>query len=355
MPNRFEPIALDPADAHDDPAAADDAGPRGGASAGPATRYFMDRTQTALTYNTSPDIPFEVSLNPYRGCEHGCSYCYARPFHEFLGLSAGLDFETVIFCKPKLPELLRAELSRPSYRPSTVTISGVTDGYQPAERKLGIVRRCLEVLAECRHPVNIVTKSHLVTRDLDLLSELAAWGAARVDVSVTTLDADVARRMEPRASSPRRRLEAIAACARSGVPVGVLASPVVPGLTDHELPKILEAAAEAGAGWAHFIPLRLPGAVERVFLDWLSVHYPDRVGKVLSRQRSLRGGKLNESRFGMRFGGVGPFYAQLEQMMAMQRRRLGLADHGPKLRTDAFRRPEPVNSGSGDGQLRLFE
>lgn len=353
MPNRFEPIALDPADAHEDPVAADDTGPGGGRVAGPATRYFMDRTQTALTYNTSPDIPFEVSLNPYRGCEHGCSYCYARPFHEFLGLSAGLDFETVIFCKPKLPELLRGELARRSYRPSTVTISGVTDGYQPAERKLGIVRRCLEVLAACRHPVNIVTKSHLVTRDLDLLSELAACGAARVDISVTTLDAEVARRMEPRASSPRRRLEAIAACARAGVPVGVLASPVVPGLTDHELPKILEAAAEAGAGWAHFIPLRLPGAVERVFLDWLAAHYPDRVGKVLARQRSVRGGKLNESRFGMRFSGVGPFYAQLEQMMAVQRRRLGLADHGPKLCTDAFRRPEPVNSG--DGQLGLFE
>lgn len=352
VPNRFEPIVLDPSERHDDPDgdAAGAADARAGRGVAVATRYFEDRTQTALTYNTSPDIPFEVSLNPYRGCEHGCSYCYARPFHEFLGLSAGLDFESVIFCKPRLPELLRGELARPTYRPSTITISGVTDGYQPVERRLRIVRGCLEVLAACRHPVNIVTKSHLVTRDLDVLSELAKYGAARVDISVTTLDADVARRMEPRASSPSRRLDAIAACAAAGVPVGVLVSPVVPGLTDHELPQILSAAAEAGAGWAHFIPLRLPGAVEKVFLDWLSAHYPQRAGKVVTRVRSIRGGKLNESRFGYRFGGQGPFYAQLEQMMALHRRRLRLEGHGPRLSAAAFRRPERHAAG----QLALF-
>lgn len=341
VPNRFEPIVLDPADAHDDP----DLVP-----AAIKTRYLEDRTQTALAYNTSPDIPFEVSLNPYRGCEHGCSYCYARPFHEYLGLSAGLDFETVIFCKPQLAELLRKELAAPGYRPSTITISGVTDGYQPIERRLRIVRGCLEVLAECRHPVDIITKSHLVTRDLDLLGELARFGAARVDVSITTLDPEVARRMEPRAASPRRRLEAIAACAAAGVPVGVLASPIVPGLTDHELPRILRAAAEAGAQWAHLIPLRLPGAVERVFLDWLEAHYPDRVGKVVGRQRSLRGGKLNDGRFGHRFRGEGPFYDHLVQVLRMERRRLGMEGHGPKLNTAAFRRPEC----SEPGQMRLF-
>lgn len=344
-PNRFEPVAFDAADSQLD----DDelATPRR-----PDTHYLVEHSRSAITYNTSPDIPFEASLNPYRGCEHGCSYCYARPFHEYLGLSAGLQFETLIFCKTALPELLRAELASPRYRPSTLTLSGITDAYQPVERRLRITRRCLELLTDCRHPVDIITKSHLVTRDLDLLGELAKFGGARVDISVTTLDPAVAAKMEPRAASPRRRLEAIRACADAGVPVGVLASPIVPGLTDHELPNILRAAADAGAKWAHLIPLRLPGAVEDVFLDWLAREYPDRQAKVLARQRSLRGGQLNDARFGHRFRGQGPFYEHLRQILHMERRRLNLEGHGPKLDVSHFRRPERADEPGG--QMRLF-
>lgn len=343
-PNRFEPIVLD---SDDSQLGESERGEPGR----PPTRVYVDHSKSALAYNTSPDIPFEVSLNPYRGCEHGCSYCYARPFHEYLGMSAGIEFETTIFAKPDLAALLRSELSARSYLPRTITISGITDGYQPIERRLGITRGCLEVLAEARHPVNIITKSHLVTRDLDLLSRLAAFGAARVDISLTTLDPAIARKMEPRAASPERRLAAIAACSAAGVPVGVLCAPLVPGLTDHELPALLNAAAEAGARWAHMIPLRLPGAVEPVFVDWLQRHFPDRAGRVLSRQRDLHGGRLNESRFGHRFRGEGPFYEYLAQTLQMGRRRLRLEPHGPKLSAEHFVRPERIKDPE---QLRLF-
>lgn len=313
------------------------------------TRFYVEHARTAIARNESPDIPFEASINPYRGCEHGCSYCYARPFHEYLGLSAGLEFETVIFCKTGLPGLLRGELGAKGYRAATITMSGITDAYQPVERRLGITRKCLEILAECRHPVNVITKSHLVTRDLDLLGELAKVGAARVDISVTTLDPEVARKMEPRAASPARRLEAIRACAEAGVPVGVLVSPIVPGLTDHELPGILRAAREAGAGWAHLIPLRLPGAVETVFVDWLAREFPLRYEKVVGRQMEMRGGKMNDARFGHRFRGQGAFYEHLRQVLHMERRRLGMEGHGPKLSGEAFVRP-----GREGGQMRLF-
>jgi DNA repair photolyase len=343
-PNRFEPVELDlGASQLDEEELAEPGRPK--------TRVFVDQSRSALAYNQSPDIPFEVSLNPYRGCEHGCAYCYARPFHEYLGLSAGLDFETKIFAKPDLPQLLRSELAAARYRPSTITISGVTDGYQPVERGLRIVRGCLEVLAEARHPVNIITKSHLVTRDIDLLKELARVGAARVDVSLTTLDPEVSRRMEPRAASPRRRLEAVASLAEAGIPVGVICAPIVPGLTDHELPGLLKAAASAGAKWAHLIPLRLPGAVEAVFCDWLERHYPDRSSKVLSRQRQIRGGRLNDSRFGHRFRGQGPLYEHLAATLDLYRRKLKLDAHGPKLSTSAFIRPAVVKDPD---QLRLF-
>jgi DNA repair photolyase len=343
VPNRFEPILLDPADTQ-----LPDTDLAGPTPAIPA-RYLQEHCRTALTYNDSPDIPFEVSLNPYRGCEHGCSYCYARPSHEYFGLSAGLEFETVIFCKTGLAERLREDLAARTYRPSTITLSGITDAYQPVERRLRITRACLELLTASRHPVDIITKSHLVTRDLDLLGELAKHQAARVDISLTSLDNEVAARMEPRAASPARRLEAIAACREAGVPVGVLCSPIIPGLTDHELPRLLQSAADAGAQWAHMIPLRLPGAVAPVFLDWLERNHPDRYDKVLNRQRELKGGKLNDARFGHRFEAQGPFYDHLRQILHLYRKKLGLADHGPKLSTEHFRKPE-----RDGGQMRLF-
>lgn len=348
-PNRFEPVVLDGADTQldDDEVAGQGAG---------ATRYYIDHARSALTYNDSPDIPFEVSLNPYRGCSHGCSYCYARPFHEYLGLSAGLEFETVIFCKTGLPDLLRKDLAARSYRPSTITLSGITDAYQPVERQVRITRRCIEVLAECRHPLDIITKSHLVTRDLDLLGPLAKLGTARVDISLTTLDNELAAKMEPRAASPQRRLDAMRACRDAGVPVGVLCSPIIPGLTDHELPRLLKAASEAGAQWAHLIPLRLPGAVAPVFTDWLARHFPDRYDKVLHRQMELRGGKLNDARFTHRFTGQGPFYDHLHQTLHLFRQKYGLTDHGPRLSTEHFRKPALAKAApAGSRQMQLFQ
>ncbi|MGH7149699.1 MAG: PA0069 family radical SAM protein, partial [Planctomycetota bacterium] len=246
------------------------------------TLYFRDDTRSAVARNESPDVGFEASVNPYRGCEHGCAYCYARPTHEYFGLSAGLDFETRIFVKEDAPDLLRKELSSPRWKPQVLSMSGVTDPYQPVERRLGITRRCLEVLAEFRNPVGIVTKSALVTRDLDLLGSLARHRAAAVILSVTTLDRALARDLEPRAASPASRLEAVEAAAKAGVPVGVMVAPVIPGLTDHEIPAILEAAARAGAGFAGYILLRLPGAVAGVFEGWLASRRPNLKEKVLN-------------------------------------------------------------------------
>ncbi len=344
VPNRFEPIVFDPSSSQLDEEEL-------AAPSRPPTKVYVDHSKSALSYNDSPDIPFEVSINPYRGCEHGCAYCYARPFHEYLGLSAGLEFETTIFAKSNLPALLTSELAAPRYRPATVTMSGITDAYQPVERALRITRGCLEVLAAARHPVNIITKSHLVTRDLDLLSHLAGFNAARVDISLTTLDPDIARTMEPRAASPARRLAAISAFAAAGVPVGVLCAPLVPGLTDHELPGLLSAAASAGAKWANFIPLRLPGATQAVFIDWLHQNYPDRAAKVLSRQRDLHDGRLNDPRFAHRFRGSGPFYEHLTQTIDLHRRKHNLAAHGPKLSAEHFLPPERIKD---PGQMRLF-
>jgi DNA repair photolyase len=257
--------------------------------------------------------------------------CFARPFHEYLGFSAGLDFETKILVKEQAPELLRRELMSPKWEPQLLVMSGVTDCYQPSERKLEITRRCLGVLAEFRNPVHIVTKSHLVTRDVDHLGELASFGAASVTLSITSLDPEVARRMEPRASAPRERLE--------GIPCGVNVAPVVPGITDHELPAILAAAKDAGAVWATFMFVRLPHAVKDLFQDWLSEHYPDRKEKVLARIRALRGGKLNEAQFGKRFRAEGVFAEQMEQLFEATARRLDLPRGGPELSTASFRRP----------------
>ena len=307
-----------------------------------ATELLVDRSRSALTRNDSPDIPFTFSLNPYRGCEHGCIYCYARPTHEYLGFSAGLDFESRIMVKEDAPRLLRRELAAPGWQPETLVMSGVTDPYQPVERRLGITRGCLEVLAELRHPVGVITKNELVTRDLDLLLELARHQAVRVFLSITTLDPELARRMEPRASHPRDRLKAVSQLAAAGVPVGVMVAPVVPAITDHEIPRILEAAAAAGARAAGYTVMRLPGAVAGLFEAWLERHFPDRREKVLHRIRELRGGRLNDPRFGSRMRGEGIFAQQIRSLFETARHRHGLDQALPELSTAAFRRPETV-------------
>jgi DNA repair photolyase len=334
-PNRFEPIALepDPEFVDEDPAA-------------PKTVYLKDSTRQILCHNDSPDVGFEWSINPYRGCEHGCIYCYARPTHEYFGLGAGLDFETQIFVKLDAPALLRKELMREKWQPQTISISGVTDCYQPVERRLKITRACLEVLAEFRNPAGIITKSHLVTRDIDLLSKLASHQGAIVFMSITTLDANLCARMEPRASSPRRRLDAIRELTAAGIPVGVMVAPLIPGLTDHEMPAILEASADAGAITGGYVPVRLPGAVAPLFEDWLERHFPDRKQKVLNRIRSIREGKLNDSDFHTRMRGHGEFASQFKAMFDIAKRKAGLDRPFEGLSADAFRRP--------GGQMTLF-
>jgi DNA repair photolyase len=336
-PNRFELIRYEP-----DPEAP------AGESCKPATEFFRDNSRSIIASNDSPDVGFEKSANPYRGCEHGCPYCYARPTHEFLGFSAGLDFETKIMVKEDAPRLLRAELASPRWQPQPLSLCGVTDAYQPIERRLGLTRRCLEVLAEFRNPAGIVTKNHLVTRDRDLLADLAQFDAAAVFVSITTLDGGLARVLEPRATQPSGRLDAIRELTAASIPIGVLVAPVIPGLNDHEIPAILRAAAEAGAQYAGFVLLRLPGAVAGVFADWLHNHFPDRKDKVLGRIRQLHGGQLNDPRFGFRMRGEGPLAEALRNLFHLARRQAGLKRGGPTLSAAAFRRP-------GGRQLSLFD
>lgn len=312
------------------------------------TELLRDTSRSVIAYNDSPDVGFNASVNPYRGCEHGCVYCYARPFHEYLGFSAGLDFESRILVKEDAPALLRKELSSPKWKPQTLAMSGVTDCYQPAERRLEITRRCLEVLADFRNPVGIITKNELVTRDIDILQELNEHRAAMVMLSITTLDPEVARRMEPRASHPRDRLKAVERLAAAGIPVGVMVAPVVPAITDHEMPKILEAAAAAGARTAGYVVMRLPGAVAGLFERWLEEHFPDRKEKVLNRVRDLRGGQLYDPRFGNRMRGEGLFADQIRATFQTFKRRYGLDQPFPELSTDSFRRPGAVE------QLGLF-
>jgi DNA repair photolyase len=334
--NRFEPLEL-VRDGWLDP---DDPGPR--------TELLRDYSRSIISCNDSPDVGFDMSVNPYRGCEHGCIYCYARPNHEYLGFSAGLDFETKILVKEDAPELLRAELSSPRWKPQTILLSGVTDPYQPAERRLRITRRCLEVLAESRNPVAISTKSYLVTRDIDLLSELARHGSVGVSLSITTLDERLAQVSEPRASSPARRLQAIARLAEAGVPAGVNVAPVIPGLTDHELPRILEAAADAGATFAGYIMLRLPHGVAPLFERWLDRHLPERKEKVLNRLREMRGGRLYDSRYGTRGRGEGRYAEHITRLFQVACRKARFDRRPPPLSAAAFRRP------ARGGQLQLF-
>jgi DNA repair photolyase len=305
----------------------------------PATQFFRDSTCSIITTNDSPDVGFSASINPYRGCEHGCSYCYARPYHEYLGLSAGVDFETKIMVKEDAPKLLRKELASPRWQPQVLGLSGVTDAYQPVERHLLLTRRCLEVLVQFRNPVAIVTKNHLITRDIDLLRGLAEHNAVAACISVTTLDDKLAGRMEPRATRPRGRLDAVRALSAAGVPVIVLVAPVIPGLTDHEMPSILAAAREAGALHASYVMLRLPHGLPEIFGQWLIDHYPERRERVFSRLRAVRGGRDNDARFGLRMRGEGAIADAFESLFRMTVKKLGFPGK-PSLATDAFRRPD---------------
>jgi len=340
-PNRFRPIAVihDVPDEERDP----DGDPL------PRTRFFEDSSRSILAWNDSPDVGFDAGVNPYRGCEVGCIYCYARAFHEYLGFSAGLDYETNILVKRDAPRLLRTALASPKWTPQAIALSGATDPYQPVERRLAITRGCLEVLLEARNPVHVITKRDLVVRDVDLLGPLSDLGAARVHVSVTTLDGTLQRIMEPRGSAPHRRLEAIRRLADAGVRVGVNVAPVVPGLTDHEVPAILEAAREAGARTAAYILLRLPHGIGRLFEEWLDRHLPDRKERVLGRIRETRGGRLYDSRFRQRGRGDGPYASHLHSMFRVAASRLGYDLDPAPLSTASFRAPR-----SGP-QLGLFD
>jgi DNA repair photolyase len=313
----------------------------------PDTAFFPDRSKSLIAYNDSPDVGFDASINPYRGCEHGCVYCYARPTHEYLGFSSGLDFETKIMVKEDAPELLRQELSSRSWTPQVVALSGNTDCYQPVEKKKQLTRRCLEVFLEYRNPVVIITKNHLVTRDVDLLAELARYECVGVTISITTLDDKLAAVLEPRASRPARRLAAIETLARAGVPVGYLQAPMIPALTDAEAPAIGAAAARAGAMFSGYVALRLPFAVKALFEQWLEQHYPDKKNKILNRVRAIRGGKLNDPQFNSRMRGEGIYADQMAKLFDLARRRSGISERWPKLTMEHFRRP-------GADQLQLF-
>lgn len=305
----------------------------------PRTRFEPDAARSIITTNDSPDIPFSASLNPYRGCEHGCAYCFARPTHEFLGFSPGLDFETRILVKHDAPKLLRHELSAASWDARPLALSTVTDCYQPIERRLELTRACLAVLAEFLQPVGVITKNHLVTRDTDLLAELARHSAAHVSISLTTLDPGLAKRLEPRASPPARRLAAIRELSDAGIPVAILMAPCIPGLTDHEIPAVFAAAAAAGACEASIIPLRLPGAVAGIFTEWLETHLPGSRDRILGRIQDLRGGRLNDPNFTSRFRGQGVHADLMRSLARNARRRLNLPGL-PTLSSAAFRPPQ---------------
>ncbi len=315
----------------------------------PPTEVRPDASRSVIVRNASPDISFEQSINPYRGCEHGCIYCYARPSHAYLGLSPGLDFETKIYAKTDAAPLLERELAKPGYRCRPIALGTNTDAYQPQERRLGITRAILEVLARCRHPITIVTKSAAVVRDLDLLAPMAADGLASVAISVTTLDPDLARTLEPRAAAPHRRLDAVRAVSTAGVPTTVMVAPIIPGLNDHELESVLEAAAAAGAGQAGYVLLRLPHELKELFGAWLEAHAPLRAEHVLALIRQCRGGRLNDPSFGSRMRGQGVYAELIAKRFALARRRLGIDGPRAPLRTDLFEPPVIQR-----GQLRLF-
>ncbi len=313
------------------------------------TEVTFETPRSVITRNTSPDVHFDRSINPYRGCEHGCIYCFARPTHAYLGLSPGLDFETRLIARPDAPEVLERELRAKSYKVGPIAMGTNTDPYQPIEKEHGIMRRILEVLYEYKHPVCVVTKGTLIERDADILGEMGRMGLARVGITVTTLDPDVSRRMEPRVPSPARRLETIRRISAAGCPVRIMVSPVVPALTDHEVEAILNKAAEAGAKAASWIMLRLPLEVAPLFREWLEENYPDRAARVMGRVRELHGGRDYDPEFGKRMTGEGQFAELFAHRFAIAVKRLGLADVLPELRCDLFAKP----ARAGD-QLSLF-
>ena len=335
-PNRFELINYEPLDDGDM-----DERPA------PTTQFLRDKTDSIIAFNDSPDVGFSASFNPYRGCEHGCIYCYARPYHEYLGYSAGLDFETKIMVKDNAPLLLRKELNSPKWKPQILGVSGVTDCYQPIERRLQLTRLCLEVCAEFRNPVWIVTKNRLVTRDIDVLQRLAQHRAVAVAVSVTTLDPELARIMEPRATAPLGRLEAIRALTHAGIPATVLTAPIIPGLNDHEIPALLAAARAAGALYAGYVMLRLPHGIGDIVTRWLEQHFPLKKDKILKRINEVRGGRMNDPHFGSRMQGEGVLADAVKQVFEVTRKKLGFPGR-PELSTDAFQRPN-------DTRPMLFE
>jgi DNA repair photolyase len=341
-PNRFLAFEREPDDEHADPAAEEQPGRV-------ATRFLVDQSASIISQNDSPDVPFRYSLNPYRGCEHGCSYCYARPSHEYLGLSAGLDFESRIFVKERAPELFREWLARDGWQPEMICFSGITDCYQPVEHRLSLTRRCLEVALEARQPIGIITKNALVARDIDVLRAMTEFHVIHVSISVTTFDEALGRRMEPRTSAPSARLRTIGALAAAGIPTRVMIAPVIPGLNDSEIPQILKAAKEAGAQSAGTVLLRLPGSVRPVFLEWLQRSEPTRAARVEALIRQTRGGKLNETTFGTRMCGTGAIAEQIRQTFETFARRYGLDGSLTSFDFSHFRPPRP-----SAGQLRLF-
>jgi DNA repair photolyase len=310
----------------------------------PRTQFFDDHARTIIASNDSPDLPFTFSLNPYRGCEHGCIYCYARPTHEYLGLSAGLDFETKIFVKKNAPELLRQELLAKKWKPETITISGVTDCYQPAEKRFQLTRKCLEVLNEFRNPYAIISKNHLVTRDLDLFQEMAQFNGVFVMISITSLQDDLISVLEPRTSRPLMR-RAIETLAKAGIPVGVNVAPIIPGLTDHELPSILKAAADAGAITAGYTIVRLPYGLKDLFTEWAQTHFPDRKDKIIHRIEEMRDGKLYRADFGSRMKGEGVFAEQMQNIFNVYTKKYGLNEKRVNLSAAHFRRVENKAQG----------
>ncbi len=346
-PNRFESIRLEVLGETLEEAARDPDGVRG---VRVATRALRDRTRTLINRVDSPDLGFKWTINAYRGCEHGCVYCYARPTHETLGFSCGLDFETRIMVKYDAPELLRRELASSKWTGEPIVMSGVTDPYQPLEANLRITRRCLEVMAECRQPVSLLTKSRLVVRDVDLLTELSRYGAVGVGISLTTLDRKLAATMEPRASAPADRLRAMRELAGRGIPVTAMIAPIIPGLNDHEIPHLLRAASEAGASSAAWVMLRLPHQVKTLFLDWLARHFPQRSGRIERLIRETRGGRLNDATPRVRMRGTGPLAEQIAATFKLFARRYKLQRRLPPLSSAAFRPPTPPAVG---GQMTL--
>lgn len=313
------------------------------------TRVSLDSTRSVITYNQSPDVGFDRSINAYRGCEHGCVYCFARPTHAYLGLSPGLDFETKLFAKPNAAALLKKELSKPGYQCQPIALGTNTDPYQPIERTYRITRQILEVLSACNHPVSIVTKSAMIERDMDILADMAKRGLAHVSLSVTTLDRKLARRMEPRAAAPERRIAALKALSEAGIPSGVLVAPIIPALTDSEMEVILEACAQAGAQWAGYVLLRLPLEVKDLFKEWLETHEPGRSEHVLSLLRQSHGGKEYDARFGERMRGKGAYAEMMAQRFRLACQRLGLNKQHSRLDVTQFRPP-----ANPKAQLELF-